>query len=85
MLQLTKQIVATMSAIPPESALWSSHPEVLKAFEGLRRIYAEYESNSDSNLENWTKFFGGLRTELVEFMVRIGPVVEGWEEEAKQR
>ncbi|KAJ4474983.1 hypothetical protein J3R30DRAFT_3505667 [Lentinula aciculospora] len=85
--RITKQIVNTMRDIPPTSSLRSSYPEVFQTYGALQKIYNTYvPAEEDVNdLDRWSMFFVGLRTELVEFAVRIGMVVEGWESAEQQR
>ncbi|KAJ3786791.1 hypothetical protein GGU10DRAFT_386391 [Lentinula aff. detonsa] len=83
-LKITEQIIKTMNGITPTSSLRSSHSEVFQAYEALQKVHDAYAyvspTKEDVNdLEKWSKFFVGLRTELVEFTLQVGTVVEGWE------
>ncbi|KAJ3772071.1 hypothetical protein FB446DRAFT_737821 [Lentinula raphanica] len=84
-LKLTTEIVRVMDGIPPTSTLNSSHPEVFQAFKALKNDHDAYVGEgSVDDLERWSKFFVGLRTDLIEFTTRIGTVVEGWESVERQ-
>ncbi|KAJ3994776.1 hypothetical protein F5050DRAFT_422712 [Lentinula boryana] len=81
-LKITEQIMKTMNGITPTSSLRSSHSEVFQAYEALQKVHDAYASPTKedvNDLEKWSKFFVGLRTELVEFTLQVGTVVEGWE------
>lgn len=71
-----------MLEVPLSSSLRSSHSEVFQAFESLQKTHDIYVAPTEENvndLEKWSRFFVGLRTDLVEFTARIGTVVEEWE------
>ncbi|KAJ3988682.1 hypothetical protein F5890DRAFT_354340 [Lentinula detonsa] len=81
-LKITEQIIKTMNGITPTSSLRSSHSEVFQAYGALQKVHDAYVSPNKedvNDLEKWSKFFVGLRTELVEFTLQVGTVVEGWE------
>ncbi|KIK56384.1 hypothetical protein GYMLUDRAFT_247894 [Collybiopsis luxurians FD-317 M1] len=80
-LEITKQIVRTMSAIPPHSSLRSSHPDVFQSFQNLKSVYDGY---SPDDLESWQRFYGGLESELVDFTSSISKIVEDWESREQQ-
>ncbi|KAJ3810152.1 hypothetical protein EV368DRAFT_82870 [Lentinula lateritia] len=86
-LKITKQIVKIMREVTPSSSLRSSHSEVFQAFENLQKTHDIYVAPSEENvndMEKWSRFFVGLRTDLVEFTARIGTVVEEWESVEQQ-
>ncbi|KAJ3869602.1 hypothetical protein EV359DRAFT_76576 [Lentinula novae-zelandiae] len=86
-LKITKRIVKIMLEVPLSSSLRSSYSEVFQAFESLQKTHDIYVAPTEENvndLEKWSRFFVGLRTDLVEFTARIGTVVEEWESMEQQ-
>jgi len=72
-----------MSTLPNDSSLRIVHPEVIQAYEKLGLLYQVHSDSilrGEDDLETWSLFFTGMRTELVEFTVQVGKVVEGWEQ-----
>lgn len=90
MLKVTNMIVDTMSSIPTSSSLRVDHADVFQALKTLRSTFGAYGKSTprkddelgsrSHDLESWTRFFVGLRTELPEFTARIRDVVEQWED-----
>ncbi|THU95697.1 hypothetical protein K435DRAFT_797921 [Dendrothele bispora CBS 962.96] len=74
--KITQKIVDTMSTLPLDSPLRTEHLEVIQAYEKfgfLYQVYSDSVLRGDINdIETWSRFFTGIRTELIEFTVQIG-------------
>ncbi|KAG7090335.1 hypothetical protein E1B28_009455 [Marasmius oreades] len=78
MTKITEMLIETTTYLSPESTLRSEHPEVLKSFENIKFLLESYKvkTGQEADLERWSRFFIGLRTEVVELAMRLRDVVE---------
>ncbi|ESK83367.1 hypothetical protein Moror_5382 [Moniliophthora roreri MCA 2997] len=80
--RVSRMIVASMDYLPNDSKLRTEHADVVEAYERFAFIVESYqhkEQEGDFDLDAWSRFFNGLRTDLIQFAVKIGKVVEKWE------
>ncbi|KAK7047096.1 hypothetical protein VNI00_006760 [Paramarasmius palmivorus] len=81
--KVSKMIIEAMSYLPQDSKLRAEHPDVIEVYERFAFTVESYgnreRKEEEFDLDAWSRFYVGLRTEVVQFAVMIGKVVEKWE------
>ncbi|KAL0057821.1 hypothetical protein AAF712_015521 [Marasmius tenuissimus] len=81
MVKVVEKVVESMSFLPTDSPLRQEYPEVLEAFEKVNFLLEQYKINTgdETAMEKWSRFYTGLRTELVEFTMKLTSFIEAEE------
>ncbi|KAL0571464.1 hypothetical protein V5O48_010500 [Marasmius crinis-equi] len=85
LVKVTEKVVESMSSLPADSSLRGEYPEVLEAFEKVDFLLQEYRisTGEETQMEKWSRFYTGLRSDLVQFTLKLTSFIE--REEAQQQ